>query len=176
MTELSNNPVSAQTINPAVLRLADVDQHEVRALLARFGLSLVISADSASIPGSYWGNDEAGLIADRLYARADTPLHSILHEACHWITCTPERRAQLHTDAADTQDEENATCYLQILLADELPEFGRTRALTDMDAWGYSFRLGCARAWFTQDAAYERQWLIDRGLINASEHPTFVVR
>jgi hypothetical protein len=176
MTEFSNKPVGEHTTKPAVMRLADVDQHQVRALLARFGLSLVIEADNAAISGSYWGDDEAGLIAERLYARADTPLHSILHEACHWITCTPERRAQLHTDAADTQDEENATCYLQILLADELTDFGRTRALIDMDAWGYSFRLGSARAWFEQDAAYERQWLIDRGLIDANERSTFGLR
>ena len=29
-----------------------------------------------------------------------------------------ERRAQVHTDAADTEDEEGATCWLQIVLAD----------------------------------------------------------
>ncbi len=166
----------ANTSQPAVLRLRDIDLASVRALLARLGLTLCVEPDGASIPGSFWGDDEAGLIADRLYARADTPLHSILHEACHWVTCTPERRAQLHTDAADTQDEENATCYLQILLADELPAFGRDRALADMDTWGYSFRLGSARAWFEADATLECQWLIDHALIDAEQRPRFAIR
>ena len=159
-----------------VMRLQELDSELVRELLARFGLSLTLVAPAQVIPGSFWGDDEAGLIGDCLYARADTPLHSIFHEACHWITCTPERRAQVHTDAADNQDEENATCYLQILLARELPEFGQARALQDMDDWGYSFRLGSARKWFEQDAQDERQWLLDRGLIDAASAVLFRVR
>jgi hypothetical protein len=159
-----------------VLRLRDVDAQAVAVLLHRFGMRLIQIADGDVIPGSYWGEDEAGLIAEYLYARADTPLHSILHEACHWITCAPARRAALHTDAADNQDEENATCYLQILLADYLAEFGRDRALRDMDAWGYSFRFGSARAWFTQDAISERQWLQQHALIDQDELVQFRVR
>ena len=31
-------------------------------------------------------------------------------------------------------------------------DHGIERAFADMDAWGYSFRLGSARAWFEQDA------------------------
>ena len=33
-----------------------------------------------SFPGSYWGDSEAGLRGNALYVRADTPLHSLLHE------------------------------------------------------------------------------------------------
>ena len=58
-------------------------------------------------------------------------------------------------------------CYLQILLADSVPGFGRTRMLQDMDAWGYTFRLGSARRWFEEDASDARAWLLDRGLIDA---------
>ena len=84
--------------------------------------------------------------------RPDTPVHSALHEACHWICMPPARRARLHTDAGGDSDEENAVNYLSILLGQTLPGFGRDRMLADMDAWGYSFRLGSARAWFEGDA------------------------
>ena len=161
---------------PAVLRLRDIDPRSVAALLSRFGLQVSVLADDAEIPGSYWGECEAGLIGVQLYARPDTPLHSILHEACHWITCTPERRATVHTDAADTEAEEGATCYLQIVLADDIPGFGRDRALADMDAWGYSFRLGSAAAWFEQDAEDARGWLLDQQLLDAAGRCRYQVR
>ena len=72
----------------AVLRLRDVDATAVAALLARFGLALQIGNDDSRIPGSFWGDDEAGLRDNRLFARNDTPLHSILHEAGHAFRCT----------------------------------------------------------------------------------------
>jgi hypothetical protein len=161
---------------PAVLRLRDIQADAVAALLGRFGLRLVVLPEGTEIPGSYWGEDEAGLVLDALYARPDTPLHSILHEGCHWITCTPERRAAVHTDAADTEAEEGATCYLQIVLADDVPGFGRQRALVDMDAWGYSFRLGSARAWFEQDAEDAQAWLLTERLIDDAGRCTYRVR
>ena len=80
------------------------------------------------------------------------------------------------TDAGGDVAEENAVCYLQVLLADEIPGFGRDRMFADMDAWGYSFRLGSARAWFEQDAEDARAWLFDQGLIDASGRPTWRVR
>ena len=168
--------VNALANTPNVVRLSDVDANHVAALLIRFGLVFKHVPLLQPIPGSFWGDDEAGLIGDALFARADTPLHSILHEACHWITCTPQRRSALHTDAADTQDEENATCYLQILLSDHIPGFGRAHGLKDMDAWGYSFRLGTATLWFDNDAHSERAWLQHFGLIDAHERPSFRVR
>jgi hypothetical protein len=121
-------------------------------LLARFGLELVEVEPGETIPGSFWGDTEAGIIGSRVYARADTPLHSLLHEAGHLMVMRPALRAGVHTDAADTQRDEDAVCYLQLLLADELPGFGFARACADMDAWGYTFRLGSARAWFENDA------------------------
>lgn len=145
-----------------VLTLADVGIARAGALLARHGLVLVEVADGAPIPGSYWGEPEAGVIAERVYARLDTPLHSLLHEACHLIVAAPHRRAAIHTDASDSQAEEDAACYLQIVLADEFPGVGRARLMADMDAWGYTFRLGSARAWFERDADDARAWLAQR--------------
>ncbi|TAN07494.1 MAG: hypothetical protein EPN36_01870 [Rhodanobacteraceae bacterium] len=147
------------------MRLADIGFDAPRALLARHGLELVSVADDAPIPGCFWGEPEAGVIASTVYARADTPVHSLLHEACHLLVADPARRASIHTNASDSLEEEDATCYLQIVLADALPGFGRARALADMDAWGYSFRLGCARAWFEHDAEDARAFLKARGLL-----------
>ncbi|GAE49645.1 hypothetical protein XPU_1177 [Xanthomonas arboricola pv. pruni str. MAFF 311562] len=80
--------------------------------------------------------------------RDDTPVHSLLHEAGHLIVLPADKRAAVHTDATDSVDEEDATCYLQILLAEQLPGVGSARLMTDMDTWGYTYRLGSTRAWF----------------------------
>lgn len=149
---------------PDVLRLADIGLQTPAALLGQFGLSLRRVAAGEPIPGSYWGDDEAGIIGATVYARDDTPVHSLLHEACHLIVLPAERRAVVHTDATDSIEEEDATCYLQIVLADALPGVGSRRLMQDMDAWGYSFRLGSTRAWFEQDAENARQFLRERGL------------
>lgn len=148
-----------------VLRLADVGFEAPAALLAQHGLELVRVESDAPIPGSFWGEPEAGVIASTVYARADTPVHSLLHEACHLLVADPAKRASIHTDASDSLEEEDATCYLQIVLAEDLPGFGRARALADMDAWGYSFRLGSARAWFEHDAEDARRFLEGLGLL-----------
>ena len=148
-----------------MLTLGDIGFDAARGLLARHALELVLVEDAAPIPGSYWGECEAGVIAHTVYARADTPLHSLLHEACHLIVAAPERRASIHTDASDSQAEEDAACYLQIVLADALEGFGRERAMADMDAWGYTFRLGSACAWFEHDADDARIWLERRNLL-----------
>jgi len=162
--------------SPAVLLLRSVDRVAVALLLTRFGLELTLVASGEEIPGSYWGDSEAGLKGERLHARLDTPLHSILHEACHYICMSPERRAGLDTDAGGDDLEESAVCYLQVLLAAELPAVGRARMLTDMDSWGYSFRLGSTRAWFEGDAADERAWLERHGVIDAGGRVTGVLR
>jgi hypothetical protein len=143
---------SAAPTGPDVLTLGEIDLAEATALLARYGLRFELIDDGTPIPGSFWGECEAGVIGSTVYARRDTPVHSLLHEACHLIVIPPELRARVHTDASDSQFEEDATCYLQLLLAEELHGFGIARAFADMDAWGYTFRLGSARAWFQQDA------------------------
>lgn len=142
---------------------------DLSALLQRFGLRLHWVAVGAEIPGSYWGESEAGLVGDGLYARNDTPVHSVLHEACHYICMDPARRAGLHTNAGGTDTEENAVCYLQCLLADELPGYSRARCFADMDAWGYHFILGSAQAWFERDAEDARQWLQHHQLLDPAQ-------
>ncbi len=159
--------MDSDDVSPAgdVLRLASIDLDGVRALFARHGLALECVADGAPIPGSYWGDSEAGVIGHSVYARADTPVHSLLHEACHLIVVPAEKRAAIHTDASSSQAEEDATCYLQIVLADALPGVGGARIAADMDRWGYTFRLGSARDWFEHDAEDARTWLIERDLL-----------
>ena len=150
-----------------MLTVAEIEWTSAVALLARYSLSLQHVADGAQIPGTFWGEPEAGVIGEKVYARGDTPVHSLLHEACHLIVAAPERRARIHTDASDSQAEEDACCYLQIVLADALPGAGSVRVMADMDAWGYTFRLGSARAWFEHDAEDARAWLVARGLVEA---------
>lgn len=158
-------------MHTSVLRLADIRSHAIESLLARYGLTLVYVADGVPIPGSFWGDDEAGIIGNTVYARSDTPVHSLLHEAGHLIVLAPEHREEVHTDATDSIEEEDAVCYLQIVLGNTLPGVGRQRIMTDMDAWGYSFRLGSARAWFEQDAENARDWLVARGLLTRDGEP-----
>jgi hypothetical protein len=154
-----------------VVALADLDRREVVELLAGYGARLVELAPHETIPGSYWGESEAGLIGDAVYVRADTPAHSLLHELCHYVCMDDERRAALATDAGGNDDEESAVCYLQVLLAQTLRGFGAERCLSDMDAWGYSFREGSARAWFEGDGRYARAWLFAHGLIDVQRKP-----
>ena len=158
---------------PTVLRFRDGGVAALTALLLRFGLTIREVPEGQPIPGSFWGDEEAGLLGSAILVRADTPLHSILHEACHYLCMDEERRARLDTNAGGDYEEENAVCYLQILLADEIPGFGRQRMMADMDAWGYSFRLGSARAWFEQDADDARRWLRRHGLLTPTGKPTF---
>ena len=150
-----------------MLTLADIAVSDMTALLARYGLQLQLVPDGDAIPGSYWGESEAGLIGTTVHARGDTPVHSLLHEAAHLIVLPPERRALVHTDATDSVEEEDAVCVLQALLGDELAGVGRDRVLADMDEWGYTFRLGSARAYFEHDAEAAWQWLFAHGLIDA---------
>ena len=159
-----------------MLLLANADRLAVVLLLNRYGLDLALTAPQEVIPGSYWGESEAGLLGNRLYARLDTPLHSILHEASHYICMTPERRAGLDRDAGGDDLEESAVCYLQVVLADGLQGAGRERLCADMDAWGYSFRLGNTHEWFCNDAEHERAWLLRHGIIDASGRPTGALR
>ncbi len=156
----------------AVVSVADFGVDPLRDLLQRYALTLIELPHSAVIPGSYWGESEAGLVADQLYVRPDTPVHSVLHEAAHFVCMDAKRRARLEQDAGGDDAEENAVCYLQITWATELPGFGRDRMCRDMDAWGYSFRLGSAQRWFEQDADDARLWLERAGVIDASGRVT----
>ena len=159
-----------------MLLLNAIGRVELALLLERYGLDLVLVAPEQLIPGSYWGEREAGLIGAKIYARLDTPLHSVLHETAHFACMAPERRAGLDTDAGGDDAEESAVCYLQILIAESLPNAGAERMCRDMDEWGYSFRLGSAAQWFAEDAEDARRWLEQRGLIDAAGRVTHTSR
>jgi len=151
-------------------------QQQLSTLLKPYGIEITHVADSESIPGSFFGEREAGLIGNKLLLRHDTPIHSALHEAGHFICMDPKRRAKLDTDAEGDYDEENGVCYLQILLADHLAGMGRERMMADMDSWGYTFRLGSAKAWFENDAEDAKQWLINHNIIDQQQQPTLEYR
>jgi hypothetical protein len=156
--------------------LSDVAREDLTRLLSKFGLRLVETPAGEEIPGSYWGESEAGLVGDEIHARADTPVHSILHEASHYVCMTATRRASLLRDAGGDDAEESSVCYLQILLADFLPGMGRPRMFLDMDQWGYSFRRGSTEAWFESDSEDARAWLLAHGLIEESGTPLWKLR
>ncbi len=155
-----------------VLRFNECNQQALTELLAQLGLQLCLVADNTEIPGSFWGDDEAGLIQSNIYVRSDTPVHSAMHEACHYVCMDESRKQKLHTNAGGSQTEENAVCYLQILLSDCLPDMGQSKMCADMDAWGYSFRLGSAQAWFSDDADDAIDWLKQRRLLEFADQLT----
>jgi hypothetical protein len=167
---------AAQTDATEVLRVRDLPSGALIEVLQRYSLGLEQRELPEQIPGSYWGESEAGLIGTTVYLRIDTPIHSVLHEASHCICMTAERRSALSKDAGGDYDEENAVCYLQILLADHLPTVGRDRMLRDMDTWGYTFRLGSARAWFENDAEDARAWLMSASLIDREGRVMWTMR
>lgn len=154
----------------------DVPVTDLVSLFSAYGLRAVRLPDDAAIIGSYWGEPEAGIVGRDVYFRPDTPVHSLLHEAGHIICMSGGRRAVLDRDAGGDDLEEAAVCYLQLVLADEIPAVGRDRLMRDMDRWGYSFRLGSTARWFAEDAGDARNWLIKNGLLRTDGRPAFRLR
>lgn len=133
-----------------------------RALQSVFSLArlqICVHPADASLPGSYWGDSEAGITDRCIHVRADTPLHSLLHEACHVLCASVANRNGFVGDAKGDDDEESAVCFMQIQLAEALPGVGARRICQDMDAWGYSFREGSAFAFLHGDGAGAAAWL-----------------
>jgi hypothetical protein len=124
----SGEPVAAQRATRMLLP-REHRSPGVARLLAGYGsicaLVLPRRADSRLL----LGRERGGLRGNTLFARHDTPLHSILHEAAHYICMSPQRRAGLDRDAGGDDAEESAVCYLQLLLADALECIGRERLL-----------------------------------------------
>lgn len=157
--------MDTSTQMPNVVPLEAVDIPSVFSMLQSLGMTLELVSDGEKIPGTFWGEPEAGLINNGLYARPDTPVHSLLHESCHYACMDDQRKINLHTNAGGTLKEEDAVCYLQILLSDQIEGYGREQCFKDMDAWGYTFRLGSAQAWFERDAEDAYEWLESRQLL-----------
>ena len=163
-------------VNSEVQLVGDVPIAGFTSLLRRYDLELSFHQNDEPITGSFWGDPEAGIVGKTVHVRADTPIHSLLHEACHVICMTADRRACLERDAGGDDLEEAAVCYLQVVLADYVAGVGRHRLMQDMDSWGYSFRLGRTRKWFEQDAEDAREFLINQRLLTEDGEPTFVLR
>ncbi|HZF97265.1 MAG TPA: hypothetical protein VEY92_03290, partial [Pseudoxanthomonas sp.] len=74
--------MTAATVTSAlpmeVLRVRDLVFDDLAALLACHALELHRVQEGAAIPGSFWGEPEAGVIGHRVYVRSDTPVHSLL--------------------------------------------------------------------------------------------------
>jgi len=167
---------SVDNIKKNVVTVADCQNIHLSTLLQKYGLNLVCKASTNDIPGSYWGDSEAGLIANTIYVRNDTPIHSLLHESCHYICMDANRRDVVDTNAAGDYDEENGVCYLQILLANDIPEVGSDRMMEDMDTWGYTFRLGSAKAWFNEDAEDALYWLQKHKILDQQGKVNYTLR
>lgn len=159
-----------------MLLVADVPRSTLDALLQRYDIALVQQDADAAITGSFWGDSEAGIVGRIVYVRGDTPIHSLLHEVCHIICMTENRRAGLDRNAGGDDLEESAVCYLQVVLSDHISGIGRDQFMQDMDAWGYSFRLGNTRDWFENDAEDAVEFLMNHGLLNALGEATFRLR
>ena len=159
-----------------VLTVADIGHEVLSEFLGRFDLELIVQPTDEVIAGSFWGDSEAGIVGHSIFVRPDTPVHSLLHESSHVICMDGDRRSRLDRDAGGDDLEESAACFLQILLADHIAGVGRERVMADMDAWGYSFRLGSTRAWFENDAEDAKKFLLNHNLIDTSGKPTFFLR
>ena len=113
-----------------MLFVSDLALDTIAGLLRKYGLSINRIPDGHSINGSYWGEPEAGVVRDRVFVRGDTPIHFLLHETCHVICMTRERRTKLKGDASgddlEERDAEDAKGWLRIqglLRADRRPTF-----------------------------------------------------
>jgi hypothetical protein len=145
------------------------------ALLRAYGLNLIWVEKGLPIPFSYFGAPEAGIYKNNIFARQDTPLHSLLHESSHVICMESDRRVRLASDANGDFIEENCVLFLQIILAKQLG-LSENDICQDMDSWGYSFRLGSALAWYKNDANECMEQLITWGILDHNRLPTYLMR
>ena len=82
-----------------MLLISDLSFDSVAVLLGKYKLSIELIPGDQTINGSFWGEPEAGVVGNRVFVRGDTPVHSLLHETCHIVCMTPERRQKLKGDA-----------------------------------------------------------------------------
>lgn len=156
--------------------LKNIQPPALRPLFDRYQLTLEEVDRDSDIPYSFWGAPEAGRFQSTLYARQDTPIHSLLHEACHFICMPPDQRTSDSYDAEGSAIEENACCLLQILLSDYIRGFNQAIHMHDMNTWGYNFRLGSTARWFYADSDDANDWLIKQNIIDHRRKPTWQLR
>jgi hypothetical protein len=156
--------------------LKNIQTAVLRPFFDRYQLNLKVVDIRDDIPYSFWGAPEAGRYQSTLYAREDTPIHSLLHEACHFICMPPKQRSIDSHDAGGSALIENACCFLQLVLSDHIPNFNKAIHMDDMNTWGYNFRLGSAARWFYADSDDASQWLISHKIIDNQLQPTWQLR
>jgi len=157
-------------------RLKTIPDHVIVPFLQQYGLKLMRVANQTPIPYSFWGNSEAGRKNTQMYVRDDTPLHSLLHETAHYVCMSETQRQSDLVDAGGSALEEAACCYLQLLWSNHIAGFNMREHMQNMDAWGYSFRLGSTQRWFNEDSEDARQWLHKHEIIRADRVPTWKKR
>ena len=162
--------------NVQMRRLKNIQPSALRPILDRYQLSLNVVPNDSDIPHSFWGAPEAGRYQSTMYAREDTPIHSLLHETAHFICMPPAQRKSESHDAGGSALIENACCFLQIALSDHIPDFSQPIHMHDMDSWGYNFRLGSTARWFYADSDDAREWLQLHSLIDETCQPTWKLR
>ncbi|MDW3095430.1 MAG: hypothetical protein R8G33_07155 [Gammaproteobacteria bacterium] len=156
--------------------LKNIQASTLRPLFDRYRLTLEEVGRDEDIPYSFWGTPEAGRLQSTLYARQDTPIHSLLHEACHFICMLPNQRSNNSYDAGGSAIEENACCFLQIILSDYILGFSKAIHMHDMNTWGYNFRLGSTARWFYVDSSDASEWLMRQNIIDHHKQPTWRLR
>ena len=80
--------------------LENITNGSIREVLNQFGLVLNCVASSTEIPYSFWGTPKAGRKYNPLFIHFDTHLHSILHEASHYVSMPQIRRSHDSHDAS----------------------------------------------------------------------------
>jgi len=78
-----------------------IDRLALEVMLDRYGLGLVLVAPEEVIPGSYWGEREAGLIGARIFVRLDTlPQHRAALDTQRRAHVDPSLRLSLDSSGA----------------------------------------------------------------------------
>ena len=156
--------------------LKNTSPEALRQVLDKYQLGLTMVAPGSSIPHSFWGAPEAGRQHTELFAREDTPVHSIFHESAHYVCMTDAQRHSPSINAGGSALIEDACCFLQILWSECLIGFNRHIHLHDMNQWGYNFRLGSSTRWFYADSDDARAWLVQENIITERNEPTWEMR
>ena len=111
----------------AVKIVEDFKLNVLGLLLHKYQLSIINVGKQDKIPGSYWGDSEAGIIENTLYVRPDTPIHSLLHEACHYICMDNSRRIKLDTDAEGDYEERKCRLLPTDIIGRSAPADGKSK-------------------------------------------------
>ncbi len=142
-----------------------------------YGARLERVPAGAAIPGSYWGDTEAGLdrqhrVRARRHARAFVPARALsLHLHGRRAPCRARDRRRRH---ATTRSAASATC--RCCSPSGSTASAQRAACATWTRGATRFREGSARAWFDGDGAHARAWLLDHGLVDSAGQPTLRLR